>query len=62
MPPKKKLPPEEIAALEQWVKMGAPDPRTDDTVAAVKAKTAIDWNKAREWWSFRPLATPQPPG
>ncbi len=61
MPPKKKLPPEAIAALETWVKMGAPDPRTTDTVAAVQAKSAIDWTKAREWWSFRPLAVPQPP-
>ncbi|MEQ1862131.1 MAG: PSD1 and planctomycete cytochrome C domain-containing protein [Chthoniobacteraceae bacterium] len=61
MPPKKKLPPEQIAALEEWVKMGAPDPRTADTVAAVKAKTAIDWPKAREWWSLRALAAPQPP-
>ncbi len=23
--------------------------------------SAIDWNKAREWWSFRPLAAPKPP-
>jgi len=61
MPPKKKLPPEEIAALEAWVKMGAPDPRIADTVAATKAKEAIDWSKAREWWSFRPLASPKVP-
>ncbi len=61
MPPKKKLPPEQIAALEEWIKMGAPDPRSDDTVAAVQAKSAIDWTKAREWWSFRPLQNPAPP-
>lgn len=59
MPPKKKLPPDVIADLEQWVRMGAPDPRKENTVAAVEAKSAIDWGKAREWWSFRPLA-PQP--
>ncbi|MCI0535847.1 MAG: DUF1553 domain-containing protein [Verrucomicrobiales bacterium] len=62
MPPKKKLPTEEIAALEAWVKMGAPDPRIADTVAAIKAKGAIDWSKARQWWSFRPLAAPKVPG
>jgi mono/diheme cytochrome c family protein len=61
MPPKKKLAPEHITALEQWVKMGAPDPRTDDTVAVVEAKSAIDWDKARGWWSFKPLAAPSPP-
>src|SRR5689334_7962032 len=27
MPPKEKLPDEAIAVFEQWVKMGAPDPR-----------------------------------
>ena len=52
MPPKKPLPPEQVALLEQWVKMGAPDPRTNDTVAAVKAKTGIDWAKARSDGSF----------
>ena len=61
MPPKKKLPPEQITALEQWVKMGAPDPRSENTVASVQAKSAIDWNKARDWWSFRPLAAPKAP-
>jgi hypothetical protein len=61
MPPKKKLPPQVIADFEQWVKMGAPDPRDTDTLAAVKAKDAIDWNKAREWWSFRPLTAPKVP-
>ena len=42
LPPKKKLAPQEIEALEEWVKMGAPDPRTLDTVASVKARKAID--------------------
>ena len=61
MPPKKKLSALEIAELEQWVKMGAPDPRTNDTTAVVSAKSKIDWNKAREWWSFRPLQAGQIP-
>ena len=29
MPPRGKLPESEIAVLERWVRMGAPDPRTD---------------------------------
>lgn len=61
MPPKSKLSPEQIADLEAWVKMGAPDPRTADTVAIVKARETIDWDKAREWWSFRPLKPPPVP-
>jgi hypothetical protein len=61
MPPKKMISPEQIIDLEEWVKMGAPDPRGDNTVAAVEAKTAIDWSKARNWWSLRPLASPDAP-
>ncbi len=33
MPPKNKLPAPEIAVLEEWVKMGAPDPRVASAVA-----------------------------
>jgi len=61
MPPKSKLSPEQIADLETWVKLGAPDPRTADTVAIVKARETIDWDKAREWWSFQPLKSPPAP-
>ncbi|HET6406818.1 MAG TPA: DUF1549 domain-containing protein, partial [Chthoniobacteraceae bacterium] len=61
MPPKKMLPREQILDLEKWVEMGAPDPRVDDTVAVVEAKKTIDWDKAREWWSLRPLKSSEPP-
>ncbi len=61
MPPKKMLPAQVIADFETWVRMGAPDPRTENTVAAVQAKSSIDWSKARDWWSFRPLVAPQAP-
>jgi hypothetical protein len=57
MPPKKKLSPEQIANLIEWVQMGAPDPRAENTVASVQSKSTIDWNKARQFWSFRPLAS-----
>jgi mono/diheme cytochrome c family protein len=30
MPPKTRLAPEQIATLEKWVAMGAPDPRNDE--------------------------------
>ncbi len=61
MPPDAKLPAETVADFEKWVRMGAPDPRTEDTVAVARAKSSIDWNKAREWWSFRPITSPTPP-
>ena len=36
MPPKSRLPADEVAILEEWVKRGAPDPRTDDAAKAAK--------------------------
>jgi len=42
MPPKSaggKLPPEQIADLEAWVRMGAPDPRTGPTDAKARRTT-----------------------
>ena len=60
MPPKGKLSPRQIARFEQWVKMGAPDPRTE---AKSKAETtkALDIVAGRKWWAFVPVsATPAP--
>ena len=47
MPPKKKLSSSEIADLETWVKMGAPDPRT--TTASDTKSTAA----AKHHWAFK---------
>ncbi len=59
MPPNdKKLADNEIADLETWVKMGAPDPRTE--VPTNHAYT-IDFAKARQHWSYRPVADPPVP-
>jgi hypothetical protein len=55
MPPKEKLPPEVIADLVAWVKMGAPDPR-----AGTGAKR-IDLEKAKAFWSFKPVVRPDVP-
>lgn len=51
MPPKKKLPEEQIATLTEWVNRGAPDPRVSRQVKP------IDTN----WWSLRPLIPPSAP-
>ena len=56
MPPKKKLAAEEIAALEQWIKMGAPDPREGTTVAR-----GVDMAAGRKHWAFQPVSNPPPP-
>ena len=57
MPPKHALTPDQIAALEQWVKMGAPDPRSGNTIA----KPGVDMVTARKHWAYQPVAHPQPP-
>ncbi len=58
MPPKYKLSDPEIQALEHWVRIGAPDPRTGE---ANVAKSGVDWEKGRRHWAFQPVADPQPP-
>jgi hypothetical protein len=57
MPPKKQLAPEEIAALEQWVKLGAPDPRDGKLVVA----KVVDFEAGRKMWAFLPVGKPEPP-
>jgi hypothetical protein len=59
MPPKKKLAAAEIKALEDWVKMGAPDPR--EAAPAAKVAKGIDITEGRKHWSFTPLARVEPP-
>src|SRR5688572_30378517 len=55
MPPKgKKLTLEQIAHLEAWIKMGAPDPRV--------AKTSVAPAKsASHHWAFKPIKMPPVP-
>jgi mono/diheme cytochrome c family protein len=70
MPPKKKLPPEQIADIEAWVKMGAPVPARP-VVAEVNPPatgpashpSAMTVEEGRRFWSFikpREPATSQP--
>lgn len=60
MPPKSKLPDKEIAILEKWIAMGAPDPR-DEALAGAVRKEAIDYEAARRSWAFRPHVSPEIP-
>ncbi|MHB8520270.1 MAG: PSD1 and planctomycete cytochrome C domain-containing protein [Limisphaerales bacterium] len=60
MPPKnKKLKPEQIAALEAWVKMGAPDPRS--TKATASGPPLSDPAQVRTHWAFQPATMPAIP-
>jgi hypothetical protein len=59
MPPKGKLPDDEVAVLTEWVRRGAVDPRTEE--AKPKAARTIDVAQGKEHWSFRPLKVTRPP-
>jgi hypothetical protein len=62
MPPSKdgggKLSDADIAALTEWVKMGAPDPRKN--APAVGKMTGLT-EKARQHWAYQPVKNPVPP-
>jgi len=54
---------DEIATLEQWVKMGAkwPDAPPSSAIASATAKTGNITEKQRSFWSFQPLKAMTPP-
>ena len=58
MPPGGHLSASEIAALETWVKMGAPDPRG---AVAITSKLTGMTDKARNHWAFQPVEKPAIP-
>ncbi len=59
MPKGGKLKPEEVQALAEWVKMGAPWP---DTKAAIPSSPGkVITAEQRAFWSFQPLKDPSIP-
>ena len=59
MPPKHPLSADDVAALERWVRMGAPDPRIEPPAkAALKAPSVAE---GRKHWAFQPVRLPVPP-
>ena len=60
MPPKgEKLKDDQIAALIEWVKMGAPDPRKTDAKLITKLSGLTD--AARHHWAYQPVKKPAVP-
>ncbi len=58
MPPSGKLPDDQIRDFEAWVRMGAPDPRTD---MPAQPKGRVDFAEARKFWAFRTVEDPPVP-
>lgn len=61
MPPQNALPKADIAVLEKWVLMGAPDPRTDVPAEHPAGPTGMSIEEGRRFWSFRPVEDPPVP-
>lgn len=59
MPPDAKLPDNVIADFQEWVRMGAPDPRVGKAAAVLKSDA--DREKARQHWGFQPIVKPPVP-
>ena len=58
MPPDSKLPDQTIADFEEWIRLGAPDPREQTIAARLKP---VDWDAAKKHWAFQPISDPQSP-
>jgi len=61
MPPDKPLPKEAVARFEQWVKLGAPDPRQGQAPEKGHEGNPSDPIAGRAHWAFRPLSHYPPP-
>ena len=61
MPPAGRLADDEIAVLEEWVRIGAPDPRTREEEESGIEPSGMSVEAGREFWSFRPLSHPPVP-
>ncbi|MCB1207042.1 MAG: PSD1 domain-containing protein, partial [Verrucomicrobiae bacterium] len=64
MPPKNRLPATEIERLTEWVRRGAPDPRSDSSRAAdlsMDESWEVEFRKRLDWWSLKPMREVEPP-
>src|ERR1700730_12940243 len=61
MPKGGKLSPEEVQTLAEWVKMGAPWPKSKQILAAASGSSFKISPEQRTFWSFQPLKMPAIP-
>jgi uncharacterized coiled-coil protein SlyX len=62
MPPKGKLPDDQIAKLVRWVEIGLPWPDGGEQAESAPRGKAFEITGAqRHFWSFQPIASPPPP-
>ena len=58
MPPKEvnRLSSAQVADFEEWIRMGAPDPRTEENKLLAERLAKLE-----EHWAFQPITRPEPP-
>lgn len=61
MPPKGKLPDEEIAILREWVASGAFYPAPEPGAAVAVKELGINFEEERRHWSYQPIHRQEPP-
>lgn len=63
MPPSGKLSPTQIAALTEWVRLGAPMPKGhgDAGGLAVRKSRGVLTEEDRQWWAIQPIQRPPLP-
>ncbi len=61
MPPKGKLSADAIATFEEWVKLGAPDPREETPAVRLPESWEETLRERRDWWSLKPVVKPAVP-
>ncbi len=61
MPPDGKLAVAELAVLEEWVRMGAPDPRADIVGSEESEEADVIRAAALKHWAYQPLQQVAPP-
>jgi hypothetical protein len=61
MPPKEPLGAAAIAVFTEWVRRGAPDPRTTTPAATGTKILAMTLTEARSHWAYQPITSPPVP-
>ena len=61
MPPKQALSTTEVAILTEWIRRGAPDPRTTVPTSGPPKVSPMTLAQARTHWAFQPIVSPPLP-
>lgn len=61
MPPKQALSATEVATLTEWIRRGAPDPRTTVPTSGATKIVPMTLAEARAHWAFQPIIAPNLP-